>query len=197
MPFQLERSNWLPQRDPGGNKLSVVKIIRNRLVIIPDLANTPLGARVRFLRKRQGLTIPDLERHTGISHGTISRLERDSAAVNVAAVGKLLAYFGRDLHEAFSDGEYPHDQVAPVTDFASWLRNFRVRKGLRQVELARILGVSKVSVCRYERNRSRPQGVILRRLKKAFKLNGEFDRFLTRKTTNTHGRGTEATLVPQ
>ncbi|OGR90296.1 MAG: hypothetical protein A3J74_08845 [Elusimicrobia bacterium RIFCSPHIGHO2_02_FULL_57_9] len=48
--------------------------------------------------------------------------------VNVAAVGKLLAYFGRDLHEAFPDGKDPHDLVAPVTDFGSWLRNFRVRE---------------------------------------------------------------------
>lgn len=168
----------LPQRDPEGKELFVGKSIRNRLVVVPDLQKTPIGARIRFLRKRQGLTIPDLERLTGISHGTISRLERGSAAVNVAAVGKLLAYFGRDIEEAFPDGQDPQDLLVPVSDFGSWLRNFRVRKRLQQVELARALGVSKVTVCRYERNHSRPQDVIIKRLKKAFKLNEELDRFL-------------------
>ncbi|MBI3548233.1 MAG: helix-turn-helix transcriptional regulator [Elusimicrobia bacterium] len=148
------------------------------MVVVPDLQKTPIGARIRFLWKRQGLTIPDLERRTGISHGTISRLERDSRAVNVAAVGKLLAYFGRDLREAYPDGLDAADQLVPISDFGSWLRNFRVKKGLRQVELARILGVSKVSICRNERNHSRPQYVIVERLKKAFNLNGECDQFL-------------------
>ncbi|MDE2290683.1 MAG: helix-turn-helix transcriptional regulator [Elusimicrobia bacterium] len=168
----------LPQRDAAGNKLFVKKTIRNRLVVIPDLEKAPIGARIRFLRKRQGLTIPKLERLTGVSHGTISRLERGRAIWNVAAVGKLLAFFGRDLAEAFPAGQDPHDHVFPVSDFASWLRNFRVRKGLQQVELAKLLGMSRVSICRYERNVSRPQDVILRRLKKVFKLNGELDRFL-------------------
>lgn len=46
------------------------------MVIVPDLAKAPLGARLRFLRKRRGLSISQLERLTGISHGTISRIER-------------------------------------------------------------------------------------------------------------------------
>jgi transcriptional regulator with XRE-family HTH domain len=151
------------------------------MVVVPDLEKTPLGARFRYLRKRQGLTIPDLERRTGISHGTISRLERGNAAVNMAAVGKLMAYFGKDWAEACPEVKHPADLLVPVTDFGSWLRNFRIRRGLQQVELAGILGVSKVSVCRYERNRSRPSAKITERLRKVFKLNGERDRFLDSK----------------
>lgn len=147
-------------------------------MVVPDLRRSSIGARIRFLRKRQGLTIPALERRTGVSHGTISRLERGAARVNVAAVGRLLAYFSRDLQEAFPDGQNAADLLVPVSNFGSWLRNFRVRKGLRQVELARILGVTKTSVCWYERNRSKPKDAIVRRLKMAFKLNGEVERFL-------------------
>jgi transcriptional regulator with XRE-family HTH domain len=66
----------------------------------------------------------------------------------------------------------------PVRDFASWLRNFRLRRGLEQTAVARKIGVSKVTICRYERNHSRPTAVIRGRLRKAFNLNGEFDRFL-------------------
>jgi len=97
----------------------------------------------------------------------------------VAAVGTLLAYFGKDLAEAFPAGQDPHDQLVPVSDFASWLRNFRVRKGLQQVELARILGMSRVSICRYERNVSKPQAAVLKRFKRLFKLDGELEQFLS------------------
>ena len=171
-----ERLKWLPQSDPGGNQFGVERAIKPVYLPLPDLQTAPIGVRLRFVRKRRGLTIPELGRLTGISHGSISRLETGSAPVNIAAVGKILAFFGPNLAEVFPDGQDPRDQLLPVSDFASWLRNFRMRKGLRQVELARILRVSKVTVCRYEQNRSRPQEVILKRLKKAFKLDGEFDR---------------------
>ena len=42
---------------------------------------------------------------------------------------------------------------------------------------SKILGVSKVSVCRYERNCSKPNYVVTERLRKVFKLSGELDRF--------------------
>jgi len=90
-------------------------------------------------------------------------------------VGKLLAYFGRDWAEAFPEAEDGADQLVPVSDFGSWLRNFRVRKGLKQVELAQILGVSTVTICRYERRRSKPQSAILQRLKKSFGLDVDLD----------------------
>ena len=98
--------------------------------------------------------------------------------MNVAAVGKLLAFFGRGAAEAFLAGQDIHAQLVPVSDFASWLRNFRIRKGLQQVELAKMLGVSKVSICRYERNVSKPQDVVLKKFKRVFKLNGELDQYL-------------------
>jgi len=93
-------------------------------------------------------------------------------------VGKLLAYFGKEAAEAFPEGKEPLDYFLPVKDFGSWLRNFRVRKGLQQVELARALGVCKASLSAYEWNQTRPKDVVLKRLKKVFKLNGEFERFL-------------------
>lgn len=168
----------LPQKYLEGKRLSVEKSITNRLVVVPDLQRSTIGARIRYLRRRQGLTIQDLERRTQVSHGTISRIERDSSGVNVAAVGRLVAFFSREIEEAFPNGQHAADILAPVSDFGSWLRNFRIRKGLQQAELAKILGVSRAAVCWYERNRSKPRDVIVNRLKKAFKLNTEFDRFL-------------------
>jgi len=88
-------------------------------------------------------------------------------------VGKLLAYFGREAAEAFPEGGDAFDHFVPVSGFGSWLRNFRVRKGLQQVDLAKMLGVCKSSVSAYEGNQTRPRDAVLKRLKKVFKLNGE------------------------
>jgi len=65
-----------------------------------------------------------------------------------------------------------------VTDFASWLRNFRMRRGLLQVDLAKMLGVNRVAIWSYEHRGSRPRPAVMNRLKRRFKLNGEIDRFL-------------------
>ena len=155
------------------------KTIRKCLDVLPDLEKTPLGDRLRFLRRRQGLTQEDLCRRTGISRATICKVERGGGAtLHPEIVGKLLAYFGREAAEAFPDGKDGVDHFVPVTDFGSWLRNFRVRKGLQQAEVAKILGVSKASVSAYEKSQTRPRKAVLRRLKKAFMLNGEFERFL-------------------
>ncbi|MDD5658225.1 MAG: helix-turn-helix transcriptional regulator [Elusimicrobia bacterium] len=146
--------------------------------MLPTPENTPLGGRLRFLRKRQGLTQAGLSRRTGISPATICKLERGGETAHPEIVGKLLAYFGRDAAEAFPESKDAVDELIPVKDFGSWLRNFRVRKGLQQVELAKLLGMSKASVSAYEQNQTRPGNVVLKRLRKVFKLNGEFDKFL-------------------
>ncbi len=125
-------SNWLPQKYVDGNNLRVERAIRSCLDVLPNLEKTPFGRRLRFLRKRQGLTIVDLEKRTGVSRVTICRLERGHRVAHLELVGKLLAYFGAQAAEAFPAGSDPIDLVAPVTDFGSWLRNFRIRKGLQQ-----------------------------------------------------------------
>ena len=136
-----------------------------------------MGGRFRFLRKRQGLTQADLERRTGISRITICKLERGGPAMRLEIIGKLLAYFGKEAEDAFPEGD-PVDHVFPVSDFGLWLRNFRVRRGLQQVELANAIGVCKASISAYEMNQTRPQNVVLQRLKKVFRLDGELNHFL-------------------
>lgn len=120
----------------------------------------------------------DLARRTGISAPTICKLERGGLRIHPEIVGKLLAYFGREAAEAFPEGEDGVDHLVPVADFGSWLRNFRARKGLQQVELAKLLGVCKASISAYEKNQTRPKDVVLKKLKKVFGIDGEFDRFL-------------------
>lgn len=52
-----------------------------------------------------------------------------------------------------------------------------MRRGLQQKELARILGVKRESLRRYEADRTKPGPPIREKLRKVLKLNGEFDRF--------------------
>jgi len=91
-----------------------------------------------------------------VSHGAISRLDRGIGPLNIAAAGKLLAFFGRKAKKAFPEGADSYDCVVPVTDDASLIRNLRLRMGLQQAALANILGVSKVTIYRWERNKTRP-----------------------------------------
>ncbi|MDD5657983.1 MAG: helix-turn-helix transcriptional regulator [Elusimicrobia bacterium] len=169
---------FLPQKYLDGNKFCVGKSIRKCLDVLPTSQNTPLGGRLRFLRKRQGLTQSGLSRRTGISPATICKLERGGETTHPEIVGKLLAYFGRDVMEAFPEGTDAVNELIPVKDFGSWLRNLRVRQGLQQAELAEMLGVSKASMSAYEQNQTKPRNGVLKRLRKVLKLNREFDRFL-------------------
>lgn len=167
---------WVPLQSAEGNKLFIAKSIRNWKALLPNPKSAPLGARLRVLRKRQNLTLFELARLTGVSHNLISRIERGAAASpDPAYLGRLIAFFGPEVHAGCGD---LFDQAVPVTDFASWLRNFRMRRGLLQIELAKMLGVNRVTVWSYENRGMKPRPVVLNRLKRRFELNGEIDRFL-------------------
>lgn len=156
--------------------IHVEKISKSCPRLLLDLEKTPLGGRFRFLRKRWGMTLDDLAERTGISKPTLCQFER-GRRMRTMIVAKLLAYFGQEAADAFPEGD-PLEQVVPVSDFGSWLRNFRIRRGLRQAELAKAIGVCEASVSAYELNRTKPQRQVLERLRKGYGLNGEFERFL-------------------
>ncbi|MFH1726451.1 MAG: helix-turn-helix transcriptional regulator [Elusimicrobiota bacterium] len=142
---------------------------------LPDLGTAPLGVRLRYLRKRRGLTQFELARHTGVSHGTINRLEIGKAPLDPARLGRVLAFFGEAAREVLPGGADVYDHVIPVKDFGSWLRNFRMRRGIPQKDLAEALGIHKVTVCRYERQGLQPAARILKRLRRKFKLGAKLN----------------------
>lgn len=142
----------------------------------PDPAKSPLGACLRYLRKCRGLTIEDLSRKTGLYPATITKIERGRIGLDPAFVGKILSRLSVEAAELYGQDFY--DRLIPAVDFASWLRNFRLRKGLHQSELARILGLNNVAVCRYEKGTAKPDRAVVELMKRRLKLNGELDRFL-------------------
>ena len=89
----------------------------------------------------------------------------------------MLPFYLARFKDAFPDvaGD-AYDYLIPPTTFGDWLRNFRLRRGLRQGELAKTLGVNKFTITRYESNHSLPNREIRSRLQKRYGLNGEFDK---------------------
>lgn len=93
-------------------------------------------------------------------------------------LGRLLPYLATQFKETFPEaGGDPYDFLIPPTTFGGWLKNFRMRRGLRLKELARRLKVRPFTVIRYEADKSKPALEVRQNLRRAFGLNGEFDRF--------------------
>ncbi|MFH2202011.1 MAG: helix-turn-helix domain-containing protein [Elusimicrobiota bacterium] len=173
------RSYPIQRFSPGRTKRGTLKTVVNIDGILPpDLRTASLGEKIRYVRRRLGLSCKELARRAGIGNNTLTRLERGEGKAIDAVVGRVLRALGPALAEAFPGTQDIFDLLFPSTSFGDWLRNFRLRRGLQQRELAEILGLNKVSVCRYEKNIVKPQEAILKRLRRKFNLNGEFERYL-------------------
>ncbi len=63
-----------------------------------------LGARLRSLREKYGLSQRELARRTGIANATISLIEQERVSPSVSSLKKLLAGFPVSLAEFFGEG---------------------------------------------------------------------------------------------
>lgn len=175
VPVTLLTPNTSPSRTKRVTVKSVVKIEH---FLPPDLKIAPLGARIRYIRRRFHIPYTALAAGAGISPNTVLRLERGEAKTPDWAISRLLRYLGPKLAEAFPGTDDVYDFLIPPKDFGSWLRNFRLRRGMQQKDMAKALRVHKVTICRYEKNVSKPNQAVLERLTRRMKLNGEFERYL-------------------
>jgi DNA-binding XRE family transcriptional regulator len=115
-----------------------------------------------------------------LGHNTIAKLERDELKIiQPWILGRILSVMQGRLREVFPDvrGDI-YDYLIPPKTFGYWRCNFRVRRGLRQGELAKALGVNKYTITRYEANQSKPNNVVRRQLKEIYNLNSELDKFV-------------------
>ena len=119
----------------------------------------------------------ELARRAGIGCNTLTRLERGEGKAIDAVVGRVVRALGPAVAEVFPGTADVFDLLFPPSSFGGWLRNFRLRRGLQQVELARILNVNKVTVWRYEKGGAKPGAAVVRRMKRTFKLDGELAHF--------------------
>ena len=105
---------------------------------LPDLGTATLGARLRYLRRRLGITRTLFATGTGVSRGAIGRLEQDKArTLNPWVLGRILPFLASRYKEVFPETQGdPYDFLVPPTTFGAWLRNQRMRRGLQQRDLA-------------------------------------------------------------
>ena len=75
--------------------------------IAADGQDLRIGARLRDARRRQGLTIDQVARSTGLTKGFISRIERDMTSPSVSTLVTVCAALSLPVGELF---------VAPKTD---------------------------------------------------------------------------------
>ncbi len=131
------------------------------------------------MRRRLGLRIEDLSAKSGLSHNAISRLERDTTKrVHPWVLGRILPYLASRFNETFPEaGGDPYDFLIPPSTFGAWLKNFRMRRGLKLKDLARELKVRPFTVIRYEADLAKPSREVRENLRRKYALNGEFDRF--------------------
>lgn len=168
-----------PPWDLSGNELRVKRRIKPSYSLLPDPAKATLGQRLRFLRRKLGLSIKDLSPKVRLAESAIARIERDEARSQPWVLGRILAFLASSFKEAFpeTNGD-PYDFLIPPTSFGTWLRNQRLRRGMKQRALAAALGVRPYTVVRYEADLTKPAPAIREKLRKVLKLNGEFERFL-------------------
>lgn len=134
---------------------------------------------MRYMRRRLGLRIEDLSAKSGLSHNALSRLERNATRkVHPWVLGRVLPYLAAEFKETFPEaGGDPYDFLIPPTTFGGWLKNFRMRRALKLKDLARALKVHPFTVIRYEADASKPSLEVRGNLRRAYRLNGELDRF--------------------
>jgi len=111
---------------------------------------------------------------TGLSHGTISRVERGSSKpIQPWILGRILPLLSSRFSEVFPHiKEDLYDHLVPPRNFAGWLRNFRLRRGLQQKELAKALGIARFTLQRYEMDLSSPRNDLRSRILELYGANG-------------------------
>lgn len=92
------------------------------------------------LRRAAGMTMTDLARFAEVSPSTISSWERKGGAPDITRLVRVAGVLGVELTELVD--VHPDDRM--VSDW-------RIRKGLSQIELARAAGLSTAVVAYFER----------------------------------------------
>jgi len=86
----------------AGEARKVSEEVRGRGRFVTQEAAT-VGLRLRELRKRRGMTQSELARQIGIQQSDLSRMEKGEYRVSLDNLFRILAVFGMDIAEFFSE----------------------------------------------------------------------------------------------
>ena len=131
-----------------------------------------LGARIKALRIRNGLKQAELAKSTGIGTTILARYEQGKILdLTPWILQKIAVSLKIDPAELLPEPEQANkkdflDYFCPGDTWGSRLRKLRLSRNIQQKDLAEMIGISKVSVCRYEKDRSKPSKIITEKIDK-------------------------------
>lgn len=71
------------------------------------MSDNDIGSRLRDIRERQGMSQRELARRAGLTHGTISCIERDKISPSIGTMRQILDSLGMTLSEFFAAESEP------------------------------------------------------------------------------------------
>jgi len=79
-----------------------------------------IGARIRELRAKRGMTLDDLARAAGVSRAMLSRIERGESSPTAQLLGKVCGGLGITLSVLFAEAQAPVSPLARRQDQPTW-----------------------------------------------------------------------------
>lgn len=107
-----------------------------------------IGKRIKELRKAKGITQKELATLTGFSFSLISKLESgEKENPEYKTIKRIADTLGTTLKDLLTE---------PTGTLGDKIREARKKQGLKQEELSKLTGLSRVSIGNYERNDRTP-----------------------------------------
>jgi len=129
-----------------------------------------VGERIRYFRIKSNITRVNLAKKSGVAVSIIAKYEDNKISkLNIWILEKLAPQLGIRIADLMlyhgSRIKDIYNYVCPLTTLGQKIRNFRIRHHIQQNNLAKMLGIHKVTLCRYERNVVRAPKKIISRIK--------------------------------
>jgi transcriptional regulator with XRE-family HTH domain len=185
----------LPETDSGQNfeyledtfefqLKSIEKGAKNRIfssfAVNPD--KTPekpvlqtLGSNIKRTRLEKGLTQLELSKLSKVNLSNLVAYEKDRLKnldpFIIQKIARVLQINETKLFpNAPDDAKDAIDVLCPPVTIGSRIKNFRLRKHIQQKDLAKLLGIHKVSLCRYEKDVTCPDVKMQIRIEEVLKI---------------------------
>lgn len=110
----LKRARFL-RRVRGLNAPAIVQMLKREGLVrpTPDGSSAAIGARLRQLRVKRGLSLAQVARAVGISLGFLSALERSHMSASVGTLRKLARFYQTNILDFFDPSESNSALVPP------------------------------------------------------------------------------------
>jgi DNA-binding transcriptional MerR regulator/mannose-6-phosphate isomerase-like protein (cupin superfamily) len=110
----LKRARFL-RRVRGLNAPAIVELMKREglLKLTPDNAAGAIGARLRQLRSRRGLSLAQVAKAVGISVGFLSAIERSQMSASISTLRRVARFYKTNILDFFDPAESGRRLVRP------------------------------------------------------------------------------------